>query len=88
MELKQEINKLTFKLKRLEQEGSYEAFEWKIKYEESVSEIRKLKRQLEETEPVSSYNEWEYKYKELERKYRSLESDLEYYREEYERLNR
>lgn len=37
MELSQEINKLNFKIKRLEEEGSYEAFEWKIKYEESVS---------------------------------------------------
>ena len=47
-----------------------------------------MKRQLEEQEPVSTYNEWEFKYKELERNYRNLESNLQYYREEYERASR
>lgn len=88
---------LNSKIKRLQEDESYEITEWKIKYEEATSSLRQTKKQLEEyrsNESVSfgkrSFSSESYKtqYEEQKRRSEELEAQLSKIKGEFFDLQR
>ena len=61
-------------------------FEWKSKYEESQSLVRRLQREIQQTTYAPVNDEWKIKFENLEYNYRGLLETLENYKSQLQNL--